>query len=87
MNKILEMEFNMPVIIDIAATKCKICKLDRSMWLTKLNVYSDTRKLYNSKINCLYTKEVVGNLLLIGLYYAVVDSSFFPDKLELILVW
>ena len=37
-NKILEIEFDMPVIIDIAATKCEIHKLDRSIQLIELNV-------------------------------------------------
>jgi len=74
----------MLVIIDIADTRCKIHKLNRSMWITKLNKNFNTRESSNGKIEWLYIKETVGNLLLTESYYTVVDSSFFPDKPELI---
>ena len=50
-NKVLDVEFNKLVIIDIVATKCKICKLNRSMLVIELNAHLYPRESCNGKID------------------------------------
>ena len=56
-NSTLEIEFNMPVTIDIVDTRYKIYKLSRRVRLTESSINSNTRELSNNKIECLYKKK------------------------------
>ena len=85
-NETLEIEFNIPVIVDIVNTRYKICKLNRSIGLIELSINPNTRESSNGKTEWLCKEEGVYDLLAIGSCYIVVDSSFFSDKLELISV-
>ena len=79
--------FKRIVEIDIITNRYKVHNLVKKLSLAMLERVRDNQGSKNDRTKWLFDTTEIGKLLQSGKCYAVVDRSFFPDNIEVILAY